>query len=271
MLLQVVARRRGCRRSPRSGWSAARGPPCAAPSSASSASWCTRACTRRAAAGCPSAPASWSCSSSPGGPCGPAAESWASGPRVSLVLGRSLRRSSCSSREFCAAQACCCRHGRSVPSDPRGRACRPAYGPVRWCATPGLCACLRPLSTLVPVSTLAHARAAWEARHEGKEYRPEARRSKRDVLLPPIVSIDTAHQVRSWPLPNWPARPWPTTPTPILARPARALDRVWPILDTLEARPAAPRGGQPRRGPQRLAGRRCRRRVKTDPLRTGEY
>ena len=44
-------------RSPRCCWSAARAPPCAAPSSASSASSCRRACRPRASAGSPSGPA----------------------------------------------------------------------------------------------------------------------------------------------------------------------------------------------------------------------
>ncbi len=49
-------RRLGYRWSLRFRWSGARAPLCAAPSSASWAWWCTRACTRRASAGRPAAP-----------------------------------------------------------------------------------------------------------------------------------------------------------------------------------------------------------------------
>src|SRR6185295_5431233 len=81
--------------------------------------WCTRACTRRAAEDYLSAPASWSCSSSPGGPFGPAAGSWA--PGFSAPFGRVLPRPHRLVIPLCAGGG---------PSGTRGRACRPAHGPA---------------------------------------------------------------------------------------------------------------------------------------------
>src|SRR4051812_39698674 len=174
-------RRPGCTRSPRSGCSASPERPCAAQSWASWGWWCTRACTRRAAEDFPSAPASWSCSSSPGGPCGPAAGSWA--PGFSAPFGRFLRRPH--------VLFCLCAPGSlERSSGTRGRACRPAHGPAACSHTHRvLSVCVRPQAYRLrarrgaapPLVTDSGARTSCPGKpgHEGKEYPSLARWSKR--------------------------------------------------------------------------------------------